>query len=112
MTADPHREAAPTPPGLQPQRTALAWTRTALGCGGLAAVMVRHALLTGRILDVAAAALVLLAALGVFILGRRRRGQIARDLAAGRNPLLRSGIPVVSGLVVLSALAVIGILVA
>jgi hypothetical protein len=110
VTAGPHREAAPTPPGLQPQRTALAWTRTALGCGGLAAVMVRRAVLTGRVLDVIAAGLVTLAALGVFVIGRRRRRQIARALATGRNPLLRSGIPAVSGLVGLSALAVIGML--
>jgi hypothetical protein len=88
----------------------LAWTRTALGCGGLGAVLARHAAVTGRLFDVLAAGLVALTALAVFVVGRRRRGQIARAIAAGHNPRVRAGIPVVTGLVALSAVAVIGML--
>jgi hypothetical protein len=104
-----HR-ARPTPPGAQPQRTTLAWTRTVIGCGALTAVVARHAMTSHRGVELVAAAVCLVATFGVFVLGRRRRGQIARSIAAGRNPVVPRGVLLVSVLVALSGLAVVGML--
>lgn len=66
--------ASATPHGAQPERTALAWQRTALASATGAAIIARH---TGEALG-PAAVLVLLATLALagaaFVLGRRRYG--------------------------------------
>lgn len=64
--------ALATPHGAQPERTALAWQRTALASAGGAAIIARH---SGESLG-PAALVILLATLAMagtaFILGRRR----------------------------------------
>lgn len=69
-------------PGLQPERTALAWRRTALAIAVNGGLLVRSALQSGSAVLGLVAGLVLLAALGVFGFG-----------AARRNALLREGTP-------------------
>ena len=44
-------------PGLQPQRTTFAWTRTGIGCAALTGILIRHLVLTGRTIDIVATAL-------------------------------------------------------
>jgi uncharacterized membrane protein YidH (DUF202 family) len=95
-------------PGTQPQRTTLAWTRTAIGCAGLGAVVGRHAIVTGRVVDAVAAVLVGLAAVVVLVLGRRRRDQIAGRLAADRTPAVPREVGAVTVLVAAAALLVVG----
>jgi putative membrane protein len=95
-------------PESQPQRTALAWTRTGIGCAGLGLVLGRHAIITGRPVDVAAAVLVGVAAVAVLVLGRRRRDQIAGRVAAGQTPAVPRGVAAVTVLIAGTALLVIG----
>ena len=94
-------------PGLQPQRTTLAWTRTAIGCGALTGFLVRHAVVTGRLVDVVGAALTATMTVLVLVLGRRRRDQIRARLAADRSPLVPHAVAAVTALVSLAAAAVI-----
>jgi uncharacterized membrane protein YidH (DUF202 family) len=95
-------------PGLQPQRTTLAWTRTAIGCGGLAALLVRHAVLTGRIIDVIAAVLAITATVSVLILGRRRRDSVTDRISRGQTPVTRPSVVTVAALIALLAVMLIG----
>jgi uncharacterized membrane protein YidH (DUF202 family) len=94
-------------PGLQPQRTTLAWTRTGIGCAGLTGLLVRHAILTQRVLDVVAAALAAGAAVTVLALGRRRRDAIAKRLADGRTPVTPYGVIAVTLLVSMVAIVLL-----
>ncbi|MBA8792501.1 uncharacterized membrane protein YidH (DUF202 family) [Friedmanniella endophytica] len=90
--------------GAQPERTGLAWQRTALS--GLACSLVVAKLVAGRspVLGVVLSALALLTTAAVFALGRRRyrRGSAAwsedRPLPDGRLPLAAVGLIVVTAL--------------
>ena len=64
--------AHPPPPGFQPERTILAWQRTALTCAAGAALIARHtaAVLGPLVIVVLTATLALSAA--AFVLGRHR----------------------------------------
>jgi uncharacterized membrane protein YidH (DUF202 family) len=95
-------------PESQPQRTSLAWTRTGIGCAGLGLVLGRHAMVTGRLVDVAAAVLVGVAAVVVLVLGRLRRDQVAGRLAADRTPAAPRRVAAVTVLIAAAALVVIG----
>jgi hypothetical protein len=95
-------------PESQPQRTSLAWTRTGIGCAGLGLILGRHAIVTGRLVDVAAAVLVGVTAVIVLVLGRLRRDQIAGRLAAGRTPAAPRRVAAVTVLIAAAALIVIG----
>lgn len=59
-------------PGLQPERTRLAWHRTALAMGACALLQVREAVLSEKALSFAAAAALAMAAAGLLLIGRRR----------------------------------------
>jgi hypothetical protein len=86
----------------------LAWTRTGIGCAGLGLVLGRHAILTGRPIDVLAAVLVGVAAVIVLALGRVRRDQIASRLAGRRTPAAPREVAAVTVLIATAALVVIG----
>lgn len=60
-----------TDPGLQAQRTTLAWTRTGIAAAVLAGVLIRAAIKTGSGFDVAAAAVGLLSVPVILGLGSR-----------------------------------------
>ena len=94
-------------PGLQPQRTTLAWTRTGIGCAALTGILIRHAVLTGRAIDIAGAALAATTTVVVLVLGRRRRKQISDRLATGRSPVTHHGVAAVTVLICAAAIAVI-----
>lgn len=61
------------PPETQPQRTALAWSRTALAAAALAAATSKAAVQHADPVVIACAAVTWLAAAGVFLCGQRRR---------------------------------------
>jgi hypothetical protein len=94
-------------PGLQPQRTTLAWTRTAIACGTFAAIMTRHAVATGRAVDIAAASLGGIMTVSVLVLGRLRRDRIRARIADGRTPVVPHGIAAVTGLISAAAVIVV-----
>jgi uncharacterized membrane protein YidH (DUF202 family) len=94
-------------PGLQPQRTTLAWTRTAIGCGALTGFLVRNAVVTGRVVDVVGAALTATMTVLVLVLGRRRRDRIRACLVAERSPLVPHAVVTVTALASAAAGAVI-----
>lgn len=79
-------------PGLQPERTALAWNRTALAIAVNAALLLRSGVVRGNaFITVAALAMGLLAA-GVTIYSTYRRRHFS-DRAEGRTERLAAGSP-------------------
>jgi uncharacterized membrane protein YidH (DUF202 family) len=93
-------------PGLQPQRTTLAWTRTGIGCAALTGILIRHAVLTKRAVDITAATLAALATVSVLVLGRLRRQQIRAALERGLSPAVPRAVAGLTLLVCLAAIAV------
>lgn len=93
--------------GLAPQRTVLAWQRTAIGCGLLGAGVLKLGLSRGQILEwVAASWLLALAALLGTVAWRRRRADVPTAAARRRRELLT-----VTGAVLLAAaLLIAGVL--
>lgn len=80
-------------PGLQPERTALAWRRTALSMFVNGALLVRAAAEAGSPALWAASVLIVLASATVYVVGRYRRraltsGSPQRSLHAGVAALL------------------------
>ena len=63
-------------PGLQPERTRLAWQRTALACAGVG-VLLLHGV--GGPIGYIAAGIVLACAVGFATIGRRRRYESVMD---------------------------------
>jgi hypothetical protein len=94
-------------PGLQPQRTTLAWTRTAIGSGALTGFLVRNAVTTGRVVDVIGAALTATMTVVVLVLGRQRRDHIRTRLVRDRSPLVPRAVASVTALSSAAAVAVI-----
>jgi uncharacterized membrane protein YidH (DUF202 family) len=74
-------------PGLQPERTGLAWTRTALALAGNAVLVLRVGLLGADRAVTAAGALLVLAAGWVAVAGWRRPLRITKAVRAGGHPL-------------------------
>lgn len=88
--------------GLAPQRTVLAWQRTAIGCGLLGAGMLKLGLSRGQVVEwVAASWLIALAALLGTIAWQRRRAGTA-DVARRHHEL----VAVTGGVLVAAALLV------
>lgn len=86
-------------PGLQPQRTTLAWTRTGIGAAALTGILIRNATTSGAVIDIVAATFAGAAALSILVFARLRRDQIHAAVAAGASPLARAAIPAVTVLV-------------
>ena len=72
-------------PGLQAERTAMAWQRTALGIGGVSALLLHYA--AGAILPSLPGALGLLTALGLLLVVEARYVQNSRHGDAGNSPM-------------------------
>lgn len=88
-------------PGLQSERTRLAWRRTVLAVTVVALLAARLAVIRGTPLAIAGTALLWLAAL---VVGHRRTGAVARG-TAGPAPLLLGS--AVVGLAALGVLMVV-----
>lgn len=71
--------------GLQSERTAMAWQRTALGVGGISALLVHAA--DRDVLAMVPGFAGLLVALGLLVLGETRYTRVLRRVRAG-EPLL------------------------
>ena len=80
----------PRDPGLQPERTALAWQRTALALTVNGVVAARSAAIEHSIWMGAVSGATLLAALAVYFIARRRRITL---MSPGDTPLHNPGAP-------------------
>jgi uncharacterized membrane protein YidH (DUF202 family) len=74
-------------PGLQAERTAMAWQRTALGLGGVSALTLRHA--GGDPALSAPGVLGLTGAVALLVVVEGRYLRTRRHLEEGRNPMGR-----------------------
>jgi hypothetical protein len=91
-------------PGLQPQRTTLAWTRTGIGAAALTGILARHAAESGSVLDIAATASAGAAVLCLLLLARVRRDRITAAVAAGASPVSTRAVAVTTFLIAVTAL--------
>ncbi|MBI2244376.1 MAG: DUF202 domain-containing protein [Nocardioides sp.] len=71
--------------GLQPERTAMAWQRTALGIGGVSALLVHHA--EGRVALALPGGVGLAGALVLLVLVEQRYQRTIRKVSAGDSPM-------------------------
>ncbi len=105
MTAR-HNRGAPSPDvGLQAERTAMAWERTALGVGGVSALMLHD---TGSAVLAKVPGLIgLTAALGLLVLAQVRYEHTVRRLESGLTPRAAGlGLALSGAVVVLAALSI------
>lgn len=80
--------AAPLPdPGLQAERTGLAWIRTTLALAGNAALVVRGGLSTHEWRITSGGIVIGICAAVIGVLGRHRHHRIVRELSGDRCPL-------------------------
>ena len=73
--------------GLQAERTAMAWQRTALGVGGIGALLLHHA--GGIGVRAVPGLLGLVVALALVLAGERRYERVVRRVSAGTSPVSR-----------------------
>jgi uncharacterized membrane protein YidH (DUF202 family) len=81
---------APTDPGLQPQRTALAWNRTALALAINALLVLRAGLKTDDQALLALGAVVGVSAGAIAVAAARRRRQLTRGVNPPATSLIAS----------------------
>lgn len=84
MLAPGPRDGPPLDPGLQAERTAMAWQRTALGVGGVGAVLLHEA--GADLLAAIAGGLGLLFALALLLAVDARYDRTVRRIEANRSP--------------------------
>lgn len=82
-TGPRRREQAAVDPGLQSERTAMAWQRTALGLGGVAALLLHQA--TGNPLTAAPGVAGMLVALVVLLVAEWRYEHTVRRVVTGQG---------------------------
>lgn len=81
----PRRRQEPSlDPGLQSERTAMAWQRTALGLGGVSALLLHHA--QQNRLAAIPGVIGMLTALGFLVMAERRYEHTVRRVASGNLP--------------------------
>ena len=103
----PPGELGPIDPGLQTERTGLAWARTGLALAANAALVGRTGVENHlRVLTVSAIGLALIAAV-VGIVGWRRQHAIVRDLVRGEPPHSMHSVALPAGGTVFAALLVL-----
>lgn len=90
-------------PGLQAERTRLAWSRTALAMAVLGALELHPTRVDLPLVDRVPGLVMLLAAVGVGVAGGRRYRSIRRAVAAGGTPASVTSLAVVAVLVLLPA---------
>lgn len=90
-------------PGLQAERTAMAWQRTALGIGGVSALLLHHA--GGAILPSLPGIAGLLGALALILVVEARYVRNSRHGEAGNSPMGPAMVRAVAGGAVLLAVA-------
>lgn len=96
--------------GLQAERTAMAWQRTALAVGAVSALMAHGA--QGSAFTAAAAVAGLMIAFALLVFGERRYSRTVSQVEAGRSPLaLRTVRLLAAGVVGLSASAFVLVLI-
>jgi uncharacterized membrane protein YidH (DUF202 family) len=101
--------AAPPDPGLQAERTGLAWTRTTLALAGNAALIARGGLTTHEWLITGGGIVIGICAAVLAVLGRHHR--IVREILGDRHPLEVSTMRLTTAVAVLAAVTVIGSLI-
>ncbi|GAA2142577.1 hypothetical protein GCM10009844_13890 [Nocardioides koreensis] len=84
LLGDPDRSGQSRDAGLQAERTAMAWQRTALGVGGVSALLLHQT--GGRLLGALPGLLGLLVALVLLVLTELRYEQTLRRVDAGETP--------------------------
>ena len=91
-------------PGLQPQRTTLAWTRTGIGAAALTGILARHAAESGAMVDIVATAFAGAAAICLLVLARLRRDRISVAVAADASPVSTRAVATTTLLIAATAL--------
>ena len=96
-------------PGLQAERTAMAWQRTALGIGGVSALLLHHA--HGAILPSLHGVAGLLGALGLILVVEARYVHNSRHGEEGNSPMGPGMVrAVASGVVTLAVATLLAII--
>ena len=95
-------------PGLQAERTAMAWQRTALGIGGVSALLLHRA--NGAILPSLPGVAGLLGALGLLLVVEARYVRNSRHGEAGNSPMGPTMVRAVTAGTVLLAVATLVVL--
>ncbi len=96
----PDRHGTPHDEGLQAERTAMAWQRTALGLGGVSALLLHD--IGGSLLAALPGLLGLGVATLLLVLSELRYEQTVRRVASGRHPAA-------AGQVLMLAVTIVGL---
>lgn len=94
--------------GLQAERTAMAWQRTALGLGGVSALLVH--LSAGNVVAALPGLAGLLVTLALLLVGERRYVSLLNRVSAGEPVSGRTSVRLLSGVVVAMSAAAIALL--